>query len=769
MDWHVGTVTTSTGGRFQLVITGRGKSGAPADVTVLRGAVTQIQSYADADPFGDATAELTFPALTPFDDLDATDLHTWLMEGASVDIYWRPAIKASTAGYPGYRRILDPLTDQGDIITPEGIHNSAGHYLRANRRKVWEGYIASIKATADETSFGLPVTCQGALFQVDRYRAAPFYPPDPWPMEALMVGQFSTASRPQLRTRNLIVCYPTGWARKIPKYVAYGGTPVTPHGRPGDLYSGLATRNTGSWNPALTGFCQDLLTVMITRRGDGARSGNQWTIGHYRANQTLPDGVNAKGKRLYRSGTLSGGRQPVLQVRNRYAAANFAVWLGAPGVSVDLDRDSTQAVDVIYGDGIDIDGQTWRNAAVNDNTTRTSYLPLAADQSVYPYKERGRNTDVMPLEGYTKYGNGFSVEDGISIAEQQLAFNMTPGWQGTITMKTDPSPTLSRWEIHSGMVVLLRGFMGSGEGGMKFHIASCTHAPEQGSITMTVDTRFRDLLTVEESLQRTRDPLTPVKMLQVNQSSTLIEDVQAPWDYNAGSGFIPTKSRKFFKLKPNSDQFPWTVSTHRYPPSVYGDFYVGPVHAAAKTSSGRWYGPVPVITSAKDTIARTEFVCVDFYGRPKRIPFHVSFYYVNVKVWSMPHLHGSYSPYQLNAFEKVDPVTGTRVNPLLWPNDKFIIGWGNNSPTLSHPTGQMDRPGFWPGRETSGTRPTGRFVDDFVWDYDLTSQRQYFEAANPPGKHWKDTDVSLYAMFYAEANESVYFIGRLFRQNPGAT
>lgn len=782
MDWHPASITTNTGGRFQLVITGLGKNGRPADVTLVRGALTKIGSYTDGDPFGDATAELTFPALTPFDDLDAPDLGAWLCEGAAVDIWWRPARPADRPGYHptedswSARRVLDPMTEQMDIITPTAARSLTGDYLHPWRRKVWEGYIASIKASANEQGFGLPVTCQGAVFQLDRYRAAPFYPPDPFTMEALIAGQFARHRRPQLRTKSLIICFPDDWQKKIPKYQAYGNTPITPHGRPGDLWSGLSTRNTGSWTPALTGFVQDLLTVMITPRHTGARAGNQWTVNHFRYRQELPGGRGRDGKPLFRGGRRSTGRQPVLMVRNRFAPPDFSLWLGEPGLAADLDRDSTQAVDVIYGDGIDTDGQTWRNATISDDGQRTSYAPLAFDRAAYPYLKKRRSMDVMPLEGYTKYGNGFSFEDGVSIADQQLAINMTPGWQGTITIKTDPSPDLSRWELHAGMVMVLKGFMGTGADGMRFHVASAQHNPEDGTVTLTVDTRFRDLLTLEESLQRTRDPLTPVKMLQVGLASTQVEDVQAPWDYSAGSGFAPRKAKNFFKLKPNAEAFPYLDSTRKYPPQSHPEFYTK-VDASAPNSKGRWtQHPIQILCSAKDTIARTEFICVDFFGRPKRIPFHLSIYYVNgIRPWAMPHLNGSYSAYQLLAFERVNPVTGTLVHTHLWPDPSFVVGWGNNVPTLASPNGVMDRPGFWPGREAtpggrpSGAAPTGRFVDDSAWDFDLTAQRGFFKANNPPGKRPDDTDISLYAMIYAEAGEPVYFIGRLFRQNPGVT
>lgn len=759
MKWRY-TRTAYVGGRFQIVASKRTIGGKTVDITAVRGAATSIDDYSNADPFGDSTAQLTFGALTPFDDLEAVDLITWLGCNTDIDIYWVPAVSTAPQ-YKLEQPVIDPLTNLPDIVTPSQLRNSSGVSLGDQRVKVWEGYIASLDFSNDSSTANLQAQCQGALFQADCYYAYPFYPAQPWPIELLIAQAFLKKGRLiNLRTAPFTINWPTGWKLVVPKYS--GSTNAyTIMGTPGSKYSGYVSRQTGAWDHALTGFVQDQLTLMLTQQSMGVKPGDQWTI-----------------QQVRQAAGVSPGRAPVLTVRSSERVPDFSIWLGTPGVTQQLSQDSTQTANVIYGTGIGVDGTTWRNAVIANDGSRTDYAPLAGSRDIYPYPSG--NTDNPSFdpggfvrEGYTNYGSGFDESDAINVAEQQVARNSRPGWQGTITLATDPSESLPRWLIRAGMTVLFQGFAGSGATGTRFHISSVQANVAAGTMQLTVDTRYRDLLTVEESIARTRDPLTPVKMLQTGLASVIIDDVRAPWDYAAGSGFIPKASKDFHKQLASTLAFPYTgatfnqkvASTAMYPPSTYGDFYVK-VRADAPTTQGRWGGPIPILCSEKDTINRTELAAYDYYGRLVKVPFHVSIYYVNVTVTAMPHYNGSYSPYQNDAFEKVDPVTGVPVTPLLWPDPSYIVGWGGKA------GGILNRAGFWPGRESDGAPVTGELVDEGTWDFDCSQNgpgAQYFQSPNVPGYRLESSDITLYAMIYAEYTEPLYFMGRLFRQNPGTS
>src|SRR5690606_21791166 len=117
----------------------------------------------------------------------------------------------------------------------------------------------------------------------------------------------------------------------------------------GDKWTGLTTRNTGGWEPVLTGFVQTLLSVMYTEE-------SQWTI--YKKT----------------------GRIPVLKVRPTLSAPNddtYEVYNGTPGTEITLNRDFTQSANVIYAQGTDLAGSSYSGQVVSTDGQRTHYEPFA--------------------------------------------------------------------------------------------------------------------------------------------------------------------------------------------------------------------------------------------------------------------------------------------------------------------------------------------------------------------------------------------------------
>lgn len=749
-DWS-DSDASALGGRFQMVITKMTKGGQMVDVSNFRGAPVQINSYEDADPFGDATMEFVLPAITPWDDFDAYDLFPWLGYYSNVDLWWVPGIP-DAAQYDAIEvPIWNPLSRLRDIIAPTNLRNSSGAITGDNRIKLFEGYIADFgQSSQGQKSDGLTVQCQGALFQHDRYYAKPFFPARPWTLEALIADIFNPVRKPNLRTYPLYIDWPEGWELKTPAYSGATANSYQPVGVPGGLWSGYTSRQTGAWDRALTGFVQDQLSSMITDARSGVTERNQWTIRHAHTKDIV--------------GTLgpSTGRHPILCVRDRFRAPDFSVWVGQVGVDLQLNGDSTQSENVIYGSGTNVDGTGWNNAIISIDGSRTDYQPLAFDAQVYPVTPDNKSFDphAFTSEAYTNYSGGFDLSGAQTVAAQQLARDSNPGWTGTITLSTDPSLEMPRWLIRAGMTVLLKGFAGSGDRGVPFHIASRSAAPMDGTVTLTVDTRYRDLLSIAEAQERTRDPLDPVKMLQVGKESSIIGDLRAPWNYNAGSGFLPKTSIAFHKTDATTDQFPYESWAKKHPPLHYGSYYIK-CQAGAPTRNARWAAG-SFVASEKDSIARTEMAVYDVNGNLLKIPFHLSFYYINVGATDMPFSGpGGSSPYLNNAFEKVDPTTGFATDNTLWAANGFIIGWGNQA------GGQFNRAGFWPGRETIiGAQPTGLFVDEAPWSFDRDTFGSYFAGAQDAGFKLQSSDVLLYYMLYAEYTEPVYFMGRLYRQNP---
>jgi hypothetical protein len=257
-------------------------------------------------------------------------------------------------------------------------------------------------------------------------------------------------------------------------------------------------------------------------------------------------------------------------------------------------------------------------------------------------------------------------------------------------------------------------------------------------------------------------------MLQVNRTSTTVDDINAPWDYAAGAGCIPLAAKDFHKSRPSGEGFPYPNWAKTHSPTTNPDWYVK-CTANASTYLARWVGPIPIRTSEKGTIDRTEVAAYDRNGNVLKIPFHVSFYALDVAADDMPTAQDGTgpSPYINNAFEANNPATGLPWPPgnYLTPPDSFIVGWGNRV------NGIYNRAGFSPGSEADGNSPTGTLVDMTSWQYDNTSNIEY-DPSLPNGLQ-NDLAVTIYAMFYAEvpfpspiASQPVYFMGRLFRTNP---
>jgi hypothetical protein len=701
------TETYTAAGRWMLVFTAPGRPSK--DVTNFRSTPTLIENYSFADPFGDALLNLRFPQITGYDDLASNEIASWFTDESNVDLYWVPAIAGSTVINP-----VTGLTDKG-LGTPEVL---------------WEGFVGTYDIEETDAGSMLIVACQGALFQGDRHLAKPTYPPRPRTYESMMGDQFSPTYRPNLRTKPLRVDYPSGWTKTQPggKVTAY-----TPMGAaPGEKVTGYSSRDTGTWDRSLTGFCQSLLAVMFTQEDCGVTPGNQWAIRKY------------------------AGRQPVLEVRDRFREPDFELWYGQLGVKTGrLTHDSTQKTNVIYGEGTGTDGVSWRNAVISADGSRTDYAPLSFDPAVYPIVDNPLfDPDRMVYESYQRYGSGFDQSPATLTAEKTRARDSDPGWTGEVVLSIDPSPTLARWQVRAGMTFKLKGFAGSGAEGINFHIAEVVANPEQGSISMKVDTKYRDLLTLEEVIARTRDPLTPSKMLQVNRRTVMIEDIMAPWDYNAGSGYMPRQARYMLKNNPDST-FPWTNVTTKFPPKTHPEYYVR-VKGKASTPHGRW-AFFPILTAQKGTIRKIEMCAYDKNGNRLAARFHLSLYYTNVTLTAMPMKDGQHSPFFTGAFEENQP----NGNP--WPAGNFfapdpsiIIGWGNS----------VQPAGYSPGSFTGGNPLTGKLVDEATWSFDNINNPNFNRNAKA-GQTQPRSAITIYGALYTDYPANVYFLGRMYRAEPG--
>lgn len=215
-------VETAENGSWRVIARPVGEN--PVDVTLFRGAPTQIDSLTWTDPFGPAAASLTFPSVTILDEAGTGDLW-WLRPEIDIDVLW--------------------VNVDGETVTS------------------WEGFLVGM----DYTGASMKVSCKGAMTQMDNYLAIPEYLAQPLTYERAILRQFD--GRPDLRLGPARIEWPEGW-RSFYDSSMYDDKPWWL--RPadvvdGDMWTDMLTRSTGNNERLLSEYIQGLLSNMFTETG----------------------------------------------------------------------------------------------------------------------------------------------------------------------------------------------------------------------------------------------------------------------------------------------------------------------------------------------------------------------------------------------------------------------------------------------------------------------------------------------------------------------
>lgn len=694
----------------------------PVELTWFRGVPTSIGDWTDGDPYGPLSASLTFPKVTIFDRLGVGEL-SWAAPEVDFDIVWDGPLPAA---YP-YERF------------------------------VWEGFSLPFRRSSDG---GLEVTLVGAAMELDGFLAKPEYPSQPLPYEVAIARQWR--GRPSLRLRQLKVEFPSWWTTfyqpKPKERAPYIPTGVTP----GQRWTGLLTRETGSFDKALTSYIQTMLTSMYTDRG-------RWTL------------------------DLRPGRRPVLLHRDIVLEAGPSTVVVdplTPGVRIDLTEDWSQTANVVYAQTKSLSGEAFSGMQVVDDGQGTVYKPAAALRQVDPISDR--NTWLQPermrREQMLQLQDGLNALDTRAVAQKHLQQIAEPGQSGTVTLSADPlmdGQVLPRLCIKAGMTLQVRNYNGSPDG-VLVHVTQVSASHSSGQVTLTVDSKFRDRLTVDEVQLRGRDALAVQRMLIGGRYRPVLPDDLFPWNYAEGSGYIPSSptynARRLFEDMPPEVTFPWEEWTRTRPPrsASWKSSYIriAPPSAnadqnwayVANRGGGRFGFPIRLAQAGQ--IRLLQLAAYDADGNVMRVPFHFSLYYQrNVNVQNMPKMPadrvvppyaaGQRYPFFSGAWETYN-TDGSKVGteiPVSVSTAGLIRGWGTSELQAGH----------WPGTSAEDP-PTGLLVDEDPFEFDLVGPTPHI---NPYSKD----DVSPYAgyvycMIYCDshpADEAVYFMGRMYRAEPGAS
>jgi peptidoglycan hydrolase-like protein with peptidoglycan-binding domain len=548
VNWTPTSVVRSLVGRFQIVVEG-------TDITYIGGAPTPIPTWSSTDPFGPATATIRLPQVSPFHPVGEGDL-SWCKGGANVDI-----LLAGTKVF-------------------EGVVVSFGHDERGS-----------------EGEFTL--TCLGALYQADLQLRKPAFTVTPQDMGAAIKAELdSVISR------------------------RYAQIPLR--------VLGIATSVRGGWEPKLTGRTQQLLSTAVTggqqwtvtclnrepelvprdvtgvhwHVANGARGvkvevsqdwsqapnaiygegigpdGGRWRNSKYpnwRPDDTPPYPFNNPA-RLIGVGTTdamtdTGNGVSLWQAR-----------VGQPVTGV-FSRGDQAALRWLQSQaGIQVDGslgpQSWAATfATGSNTGSLEgawVAPLAEAPAVAPrlYAADGAdlgpnpdyNPNVLRVERYYNFGEGVTKEEGRRAAAEILARDISPGWVGTITLRTDPEEG-SRFFIRENHNIAVRYFRGTT---LQLHVAAVDHSAEE--TVLTVDTHARDFPTLDAIRQRERDAVDPARAYVSPKGRSRQPQDMPTFDAEAGGGLVP-RHALFANL--------WTVI--RIPVAAYGQIVRADFHTSPAT------------------------------------------------------------------------------------------------------------------------------------------------------------------------------------------
>lgn len=719
---------------------------SPVNITWVREVPTGLASWQRSDPFGPVSAEITFAAVSIFDRPGSGELF-WLTPHVDIDIVW---VGALPAGYP-YSSFR------------------------------WEGFAEGF----DYSGGGLKLTLKGAAYQLDGHLAKPEYPQAPYPYEYAIARQWH--NKVDLRLSPLQVLWPAWWD------TTYVPEPKAPAHRipmgvtQGEKWTGLVTRRTGSWEPVLTSYIQTLLSGMYTARG-------RWTL------------------------DLQPGRRPALLHRDfKYEPDSLTLVLdaGSPGVALQLSQDWSQSLNCVYGQGSSLQGTGYSGMQVTNDGAVTVYKPLAALRQVEPITDANGWLEPkrMRKEVNLTLPEGLTLAQARRVGQAHLAHFADPGLTGTITLTADvrlggaSGDLFARSLIVEGMSVQLRGVHGV-ENGVMLHIVSVDVNNDSGAVTLSVDSKFRDALTLDEVKTRGRDALNVVRQLIGNLYEPPIPDQLVPWNYAEGSGYIPSSEKKsaqrLFEGMPAELEFPYESWTQDHPPrsAAWKDCYVriGPASGTdadknwainpsrdATQGSGHGYG-FPIRMAQAGQVRLLQLAAYDKDGNVKEVPFHFSLYYSSgVNVQSMPRIpadqsgrwgpaavggaggflvdatHLPHYPFHDNAWERFFATGVARGPDVVVSVDTagLVRGWG---------TGPA-KAGYWPASSADGA-PTGLLLDEKPFEFSPFTDPHAVNYTNPLSTIQKSVAPGfLYGMIYCDAqgDEDVYFAGRMFRVEPGST
>ena len=497
-------ITRATVGYMRIIIGGK-------DVTFFRGVPAEISTLTHGEPFGYQVCHINFPQITPFDDLTQTAFQ-WATTGHDVLIQ------------------LVKYVDGTPVVQEE----------------LFDGVVAAVTRIANTGgagSVGVKIDCQGILYaNADSVLAQPEIDYDTRDIGYTIARQMNAVKQRRYR-------------------------------RVAEVVTGITTRSTGAWEQNLTGRIGDLLGQATTSDGlqqwtlalDAGRKPvirlKDYTTAHHSTAFGTPGvsidinyDASTAATAIYGRGVDRNSRGwGNLKIPGYNSLENVAFFsntasdtkvIGDTGAVITQIQTALKniwhypvTIDGTFGTNTHryvkalqrgtgckvtgkVDAQTWialfQIGSRHVDFRKAYYAPLATTTSSQPYlydssgKVTGHNPAydgaTIPRERFHSYPDGTSKSEAAGFATAELARDQDPGQTGTITFEgVDPEST-SRYAIKAGQNISIKNLGGTTK---LFHIIEVSHTPIENSTILTVDTKCRDLLTMDAIKQRNRDSLGP--------------------------------------------------------------------------------------------------------------------------------------------------------------------------------------------------------------------------------------------------------------------
>jgi len=531
------TIVEADVGVLHVVVSGR-------DVTYFRNTPTLVDEWSTAEPFGDTSAQITFPQLTQYDVIGAGDL-SWLKPGAPVEIF---------------------------LLDVDGT----------TRHKRFAGHFISDETGSSEDDISNVWQAEGALFQADHVGIQVPTILNPTDIGTLIRNTFnSVVSRRFGIPNNTLTGIPRryrGSADDSPIDYAQallGGAwkddgsnqwtvakiPGSTRGYQVRLKDRTTVHHTvtaGAPGIEIT-LSEDLLSSVNAIFGHGiGPDGYAWSGMCYPKflDDDAPPFPFTNPSAIITIGTTDADTDSGTGVstwQRRVNELNLTPDVVVDGVYNTSDAAICLRIQHDYGlleDGI-IGGQTWAATfAVGSgggDLTGAYRRPLAIDPRVEPhlYSASGAITGPNPTYDATimrfdrpneDFGTSTKAEATRS-AKAELARDKSPGLTGSATFTTDPHGG-SKWLIDEGQNIRINGFRG---GNPLLHVADVKASPSGNSVTVTLDEHARDAMTLASIRANARDAAAdPARSPgAVNKRSRMEQDITVPFDGESDAGKIP--------------------------------------------------------------------------------------------------------------------------------------------------------------------------------------------------------------------------------------